>query len=218
MAGFVQKTPLKHGPGYFYCKSGWWEALAENIERALRRKLFKTTTVKYWPIAPPLKIRASTPLRLLSTQLFVSQVSARSPSLGPYMASRRHTLVPSTSQRSRRNSHDVAVRASTVTPPDSTTAALYHEVVFAVRCSRVHDSAVSSHSKSAGSDRPPGSVGVMTRHFGASRPLQSVREYLVGVFAASVYLFLLACHQAYRKPRTTASGRGVQTGDRQVRP
>src|SRR5580692_8136296 len=111
--------------------------------------------------------------------------------------------------------------ASTVTPPDSTNSCPSITKLYSLcGCSSVHDSAVSSHSNNAGSDRPPCSVGVMTRQFGAARPLHTVRGYFVGVFATSfMFVFpLLLSHQAYRKPQTTASGPGVsdswQAGDR----
>ena len=53
-------------------------------------------------------------------------------------------------------------------------------------CSSVHDSAVSSHSNSTGSDQPLRACGRMTRHFGSSRPVRRVRGNFVGVSRASV--------------------------------
>src|ERR1700722_5180246 len=86
-------------------------------------------------------------------------------------------------------------RASTVTPPDSTNSWPSITKLYSLcGCSSVHDSAVSSHSNSAGSDQPPWTGGMMARHFGLPCPLQSVREYLVGEFAASaIALFSCRC-------------------------
>src|SRR5208282_2522872 len=78
------------------------------------------------------------------------------------------------------------VCASSVTPPDSTNSWPSITKLYSLcGCSSVHDSAVSSHSNSAGSDQPPCTGGMMTRHFGLSCPLKSVRENFVGVLAAS---------------------------------
>src|ERR1700722_16050261 len=76
--------------------------------------------------------------------------------------------------------------ASTVTPPDSTNSWPSITKLYSLcGCSSVHDSDVSSHSNSAGSDQPPGVGGLMTRHFGLLCPINSVRVNLVGVFAVS---------------------------------
>src|SRR3984957_16860136 len=84
--------------------------------------------------------------------------------------------------------------ASTVTPPDSTNSWPSITKLYSLcGCSSVHDSSVSSHSNSAGSDQPPCTGGMMARHLGLSCPLKSVREIFVGVLAASaIALFLYA--------------------------
>src|SRR5277367_1863110 len=76
--------------------------------------------------------------------------------------------------------------ASIVTPPDSTNSWPSITKLYSLcGCSSVHDSAVSSHSNSAGSDQPPCAGGTMTRHFGLSCALKSVRENFVGVLGTS---------------------------------
>src|SRR5271170_3492904 len=78
------------------------------------------------------------------------------------------------------------VCASSVTPPDSTNSWPSITKLYSLcGCSSVQDSDVSSHSNSAGSDQPPCTGGLMTRHFGLLCPINSVRVNLVGVFAAS---------------------------------
>src|ERR1700678_3872028 len=73
------------------------------------------------------------------------------------------------------------VCASTVTPPASTNSWPSITKLYSLcGCSSVHDSAVSSHSNSAGSDQPLCMGGMMTRHLGLSSPFESFREYLVG--------------------------------------
>src|ERR1700727_1949943 len=85
--------------------------------------------------------------------------------------------------------------ASTVTPPDSTNSCPSITKLYSLcGCSSLHDSAVSSHSNSAGSDQPPGTGGMIARHFGLSCPLESTREYLVGAFAGSA-ITLFPCRR-----------------------
>src|SRR6516164_4058407 len=77
--------------------------------------------------------------------------------------------------------------ASTVTPPASANSCPSITKLYSLcGCSSVHDSAVSSHSNSTGSDQPPGAGGKMTRHLGSSHPLRGARGNFTGVLAASV--------------------------------
>src|SRR5579862_2204510 len=76
--------------------------------------------------------------------------------------------------------------ASTVAPPDSTYNWPSITKLYSLcGCSSVHDSALSSHSWSAGSDQPPSVGGMMARHLGLPCPTRSVRGNLRGVLAAS---------------------------------
>src|SRR5580698_7900384 len=94
--------------------------------------------------------------------------------------------------------------ASTVMPPDSTNSWPSITKLYSLcGCSSVHDSAVSSHSNSAGSDQPPGAGGMMTRHFGLSCPLDSLREYLVGVFSVSAIAHTPVVTRTIGCPRRT---------------
>jgi hypothetical protein len=78
--------------------------------------------------------------------------------------------------------------ASTTTPPDSTKSWPSITKLYSLcGCSSAHDSAVSSHSNSRGSDQPPLTGGTITLHFGLLPfSLKSVRENFFGELAASV--------------------------------
>src|SRR3984885_1902733 len=93
--------------------------------------------------------------------------------------------------------------ASTVTPPDSTNSWPSITKLYSVcGCSSVHDSAVSSHSNNAGSDQPPCTGGTMTRHFGLSCPLKSVRKNLVGaleILAIVLFPQVMPAHPSWHR-------------------